>query len=171
MERAGVPLRHRRRAPPASLRLALPGVGPGEADSIRSLPPRAPRSAPRARSPRSGPGGTPLPSPRRRLGARPASALRGLRDRPRPPGPRELQPWARGACPGSACSSCWSTPAPPSTAKPRKVRKEGRAAAGLPGLPGLRGPRAGARFPRGRAGAGKRAAVRAQHRARIRLGT
>lgn len=56
--------------------------------------------------------------------------------------------------------SCWSTPAPPSTAKPCKVRKEARAAAGLPGL---RGPKAGARFPRGRAGAGKRAAVRTWH--------
>lgn len=127
---------------------------------------RGPCPAPAAPGP--APAGRPLPSPLWRAGARPASALPGLRDRPRPPGRRWLQPWARGACPGSACSSCWSTPALPSTAKPRKVRKEGRAAAGLPGL---RGPRAGARFPRGRAGAGKRAAVRTQHCApALRLG-
>lgn len=89
LERAGVPLRHRRRAPPASLRLALPDVGPGEAGSIGSLPPRAPRSAPRSRSPRSGPGGTPppLPPPPRGgpAGFRPPGAARPA-PAARPPG-------------------------------------------------------------------------------------
>lgn len=47
-----------------------------------------PRPASRARSPQSGPRGAPLPSPIRRAGARPVSALPGLRDRPRPPGRR-----------------------------------------------------------------------------------
>lgn len=43
---------------------------------------RGPRPAPAAPSP--APEGRPLPSPLRRAGARPVSALRGLRDRPRP---------------------------------------------------------------------------------------
>lgn len=103
-------------------------------------------------APGPSPAGRPLPSRLRRTGARPASASWG--------GRRWLRPWAPRACPGSACWSCWSTPAPRSTAKPRKVRKEGRAAAGLPGLGN---PRAGTRFPRGRAGAGRRAAVRTWH--------
>lgn len=88
LERAGVPLRQQRRAPPASSRSLLrsPRRPAGEAGSIGSLPPRAPRSAPSARSPQPGPGGAlpPLPPP----------ALGGPA-RFRPPGAARPAPAAR----------------------------------------------------------------------------
>lgn len=67
-------------------RLALPGVGPGEAGSIASLPPRAPRSGTSARSPRPGPGGAPPPLP---------PPARGGPARFRPPGSARPAPAAR----------------------------------------------------------------------------
>lgn len=132
------------RSPPRSSRRRV-----GRSRQCPEPPARVPPRAPRPQPPAGAPEGRPSPPPPERGGP--------ARFRPRScaPGPgrpaRGAPAWARGACPGSACSSCWSTPAPPSTAEPCKVRKEGA---------GLRGPRAGARFPEGRAGAGKRAAVR-----------
>lgn len=124
----------------------------GRSRQRREHPPgrRGPRPAPQ---PPAGPRrGAPSPSGARGPGPLPPSGSCETGPAARP---RVAPAWARGARLGSACWSCWSTPAPPSTAKPRKVRKEGR------GLRGGRaaGPGAGARFPRGRAGAG-RAAVR-----------
>lgn len=149
LERAGLPPSAAPGAPsPVAplLRLALPGVAPGEAGSTGSLLPRAPLSAPRAHRPRPGPGRAPSPL---------SPSARGGPARFRPPWAARPAPAARppvapasgsGRVPGLCLLVLLVHARAAQHSKAVQGKEGGDAAAGPPGF---QGPRAGARDFRG----------------------